>query len=102
LADVARRTTVRRYRLDAGSETELQIYVEELLFDNAYLSEIIHDRKSWFVRMEVLDSIYHQFFFTAKSFGRQPTTLQFFQPLAPQTLPLEAAAIRCWLSVYAS
>jgi hypothetical protein len=52
--------------------------------------------------MEVLDLIYHQFFFTANSLGRQPTTSQFFQPLTPQTLALVAAAIHCVLSEYAT
>jgi hypothetical protein len=52
--------------------------------------------------MEVLDLIYHQFFFTANSLGRQPTTSQFFQPLTPQTLVHVAAAIYCALSEYAS
>jgi len=50
----------------------------------------------------VLDLIYHQFFFTANSLGRQPTTLQFFQTLTPQTLALVAAAIHCALSGYAT
>jgi hypothetical protein len=50
----------------------------------------------------VLDLIYHQFFFTASILGRQPTTSQFFQPLAPQTLALVAAAIHCVLSEYAT
>jgi len=102
LADGARRTVVRSYRLDVGSETELRIKVKELLFDDAYLSKVIDDKKSWFTRMEVLDLIYHQFFFTANSLGRQPTTSQYFQPLAPQTLALAAAAIHCALSEYAS
>jgi len=52
--------------------------------------------------MEVLDLIYHQFFFTANSLGHQPTTSQCFQPLAPQTVALAAAAIHCALSGYAS
>jgi len=52
--------------------------------------------------MEVLDLIYHPFFFTANSLGRQPTTSRYFQPLAPQTLPLAAAAIHYVLSEYAS
>jgi len=52
--------------------------------------------------MEELDLIYHQFFFTADSLGRQPTTLHYFQPLAPQTLALAAAAIHCALSEYTS
>jgi len=52
--------------------------------------------------MEVLDLINHQFFFTANSLGRQPTTSQYFQPLAPQTLALAALAIHCTLLEYAS
>jgi len=102
LADRAHRTVVRSYRLDAGSETELRIKVKELLFDDAYLSKVVDDKKSWFTRMEVLDFIYHQFFFTANSLGRQPTTLQYCQPLAPQPLALAAAAIHCALSEYTS
>jgi len=102
LADGARRTVVRSYRLDVGSETELRIKVKKLLFDDAYLSKVVDDKKSWFTRMEVLDLIYHQFFFTANSLGRQPTTSQYFQPLAPQTLALAAAAIHCALSEYTS
>jgi len=50
--------------------------------------------------MEVLDLIYHLFIFTANSLGQQPTTMQFFQPLTPQTLALMAAAIYCMLSEY--
>jgi hypothetical protein len=88
--------------LDLGSETELRIQVKELLFDDPYLSKVIEDKKSWFTRMEVLDLIYHQFFCTANTFGRQPTTTQFFQPLAPQTLALVAAAINSALSEYAT
>jgi hypothetical protein len=52
--------------------------------------------------MEVLDLIYHQFFFTANSLGRQATTSQYFQPVALQTLALVAAAIHCALSEYAT
>jgi len=48
--------------------------------------------------MEVLDLIYHQFFFTADSLWQQLTTSQFFQPLTPQTSALVAAAIHCALS----
>jgi hypothetical protein len=59
--------------------------VKKLLFDDAYLSKVIDDKKSWFTQMEVLDLIYHQLFFTANSLGWQTTTSQFFQPLAPQT-----------------
>jgi hypothetical protein len=52
--------------------------------------------------MEVLDSIYLQFFLTTNSLGRQPTTLQFFEPLTLQTLALVAAAIHCAPSEYAT
>jgi len=88
--------------LDLESETDLPIQVKELLFDDAYLSQVIDDMKAWFTRMEVLDIIYHQFFFTANSLGQQPTTSQFFQSLTPQTLALVAAAIHCALSGYAT
>jgi hypothetical protein len=43
--------------------------VKKLLFDDAYLSKVIDDKKSWFTQMEVLDLIYHQLFFTANSLG---------------------------------
>jgi len=52
--------------------------------------------------MEVLELIYHQFFFTENSLVCQPTTSQYFQPLTPQTLALTAAAIHCVLSQSAS
>jgi hypothetical protein len=52
--------------------------------------------------MEVHNLIYHQFFFSTNSLGRQPTTSQYSQPLAPQTLALAAATIHCALSEYAS
>jgi len=102
LADGARRTIVRSYRLVLGSETELRLQVKVLLCDDAYLSKVIDDKMSWFTRMEVLDLIFHQFFFTANSLGRQPTTSQLFQPLTPQTLALVAAATHCALSEYAT
>jgi len=52
--------------------------------------------------MEVLDSIYHQFLFTVNNLGWRPTTSQFFQLLALQTLALVATAIHCALSEYAT
>jgi len=52
--------------------------------------------------MEVLDLIYHQFFFTTNSLGRQPTTSQFLQPHTLWTSALDAAAIHCVLSEYAT
>jgi hypothetical protein len=88
--------------LDFESQTELRIQIKKLLFDDAYLSKVIKDKKSWSTRMEVLDLIYHHFSFTANILGQQPTTSQFFQPLTPQTLALVAAAIHCALSEYAT
>ena len=85
-----------------GSETELWINIKKLLFDDAYLTKVVNDKKSLFTQMKVLDLMYHQFFFTTNSLGRQPTTSQYFQPLAPQTLVLAAAAIHCALSEYPS
>jgi len=102
LADGARPTVVRSYQLDLRSATELRIQVKKLLFDNPYVSKVVEDKKSWFTRMEVVDFIYHQFFFTTNSLGSQPTTSQYFQPLTPQTLALAAAAIHCALSEYAN
>jgi hypothetical protein len=72
------------------------------VFDDAYLSKVIDDKKAWFTWMEALDLIYLQFFLTLNRLGRQPTTSQFFQPLTPQTLVLVAAAIHCALSEYAT
>jgi len=74
----------------------------ELVFDDDYLSKIIDNKISWFTWMEVLDLNYDQFFFTANSLGRYPTTSQFFQPLTLQTSALVAAAIHCALSKYAT
>jgi len=88
--------------LDLGSETELQIQVKELLFNDSYLSKVIDDKILWFIRMEALDLIYHQFFFTTNSLGQQPTTSQFFQPLTLQMSVLVGAAIYCILSDYAT
>jgi hypothetical protein len=102
LTDGACRTVVLSYQLNVGSESELRIKVKGLLSHDTYLSKFIDDKKSWFTRMEVLDLIYHQFFFTANSLGCQPTASQYFQPLAPQTLTLATTAIHCALSGYAS
>jgi len=46
LADGARCTIASRFQLDLGSETELRIQVTELLFDDAYLSQVIDDKKA--------------------------------------------------------
>ena len=95
-------TVVHSYLLELRSETEFRIPVKEILVDNSYLSTVVDDKKSLFTRMEVLDLIYHQFFFTTNTLGHQPPTSQNFQPLTPQTLVLAAAAIHCALSEYAS
>jgi hypothetical protein len=84
------------------SETELRFRVKGLLFDDAYFSNVIGDKKAWFTRKDVLDLIYDQFFHTANSLGRHPTTPQYFQPLAPQTLVLADSAIQCELCKYAN
>jgi len=93
-------TIVHSYRLDSESETELRIQVKEILFDDAYLSKVIDDKKSWFTWMEVFDLLYDQYFFTANSLGRQPTISQLFQPLTWQTLALVFTAIHGALSEY--
>jgi len=102
LADGVRRSVVRSYRLDVSSATELRIKAQELLFDNAYLARVVDDKKSWFTQMEVLDLMYHKFYFTTNSLGCQIATSQYYPPLAPQTLALKAAVIHCVLSEYAS
>jgi len=102
LGDGARWTAVCGYRLDMGSETELPNKVKKLQFDDTYLSKVVDDKKSRLTWIEVLDLIYHQFFFTANSLGRQRTTSQYFQPVARQALALAAAAVHCVLSEYAS
>jgi hypothetical protein len=99
LADGAGRTVVQSCQLDWRSETELRIQVMELQFDDAYLSKVVENTKSWFTRVEVLDLICHQLYFTANSLGCRPTTPQYFQPLAPQAFGLVATTICCELSV---
>jgi hypothetical protein len=76
--------------------------VTEPLFDNAYLSKFINEKKSWFTLMEVLDLICHQFFFTTNGLGWPLITLHFFHPLTLQTLVLSATAIDCTLCEYAT
>ena len=56
LADGARWTIVRSYRLDLESETELRIQVRELLFVDAYLSKAIYDKKLWYMLLRVSKS----------------------------------------------
>ena len=52
-----------------GSGTERHTQVEELLFDNGYLSKDIDAKESQFTEMDVLELIYNQFFFTGNSLG---------------------------------
>jgi len=100
LADRSRRTFVRRYQLDLYSETQLQIQVKELLFEDAYLSKVVDNNKSWSTQMEVLHLIYHQSFFTANSMGWEPMISQYVHHLSSQRLALGAAAMHCVLSEY--
>jgi len=85
-----------------STQIDLLVLVKELVFDDAYLSKVVDDEKSLFTRMDVLDPIYNQLFFTTNSLGCQPTTSQYFQSLTPQTLALAAAGIHSALSEFAS
>jgi hypothetical protein len=102
LGDGVRQTIFGSYWLDLVSETDLRIEIKDLVFDDAYFSKVIDDKKSWFTRMEVVDLTYHQFFFTANSLGQQPTTSRFLQPLTSLRLALVATAIHCAQSEYAT
>jgi hypothetical protein len=102
LADGARRTVVRSYRLNLGYETEFRIKAKEILFDDAYLSKVVDDRKTWFTGIEVLELIYPQFLYSANSLRCQPTSSQYLQPLATQTSSPAATAIYCALAKYTS
>ena len=74
---MALQSVVRSWQFNLRSQPEHQIPIQELLFDNVYLSKVVEDKKSWFPQMDVLDLIYHQFVFTADSLGRQPMTSQY-------------------------
>jgi len=74
--------------------------VRELLFDNAYLLNVIDDKKSLFIWMDALDLVSNYFFFTTNSLGRRPTTSPFFQSLSPQKLALVAAVVHCTRAEY--
>jgi len=78
LLDVAHRTVAHSSQVDVGSETELQINVQELIFDDVYLSKVVDDKKSWFTPMDLIELIYHQCYFTTNSLGCQPMTSQYF------------------------
>jgi len=84
--------------LHLESETELRTQVLKLQFNNAHLSGVVDDKKSFFSQMEMLDLIDCQFFFTTNSLRHQLTASQFVQPLAPWTLLLVATTIHCALS----
>jgi hypothetical protein len=100
LAEAARRTVVGSYRLDIHSQEELKYQVVHLLAEDSYMMKIVADKKAWFTRFEILDLIYHIFFFTVNSLGRLPHTAKYFDPVSPWTLAIAAAAIHCALSDY--
>jgi len=88
--------------LDLYIETVLCIYIKELLCDNAYLSKVINDEKSWLTPREVLNLIHHQFFFIANNMGHQPMMLQYSKSVILQTEALAATAIHSVLDKYPS
>jgi len=102
LTDGARGSNVSSYLLDSVSGTAYTIQLKKLQLVNIDLLNIMDDNKLWFTHIDVLDVIYHQFFFTANILEWQSTTSQFFQPLAPQTVACVAVAIHSMLSQYAT
>jgi len=100
-ADVLGRTVVCSSQFDLDSGTELQIQIKELLFDDAWLSQVMDDKKSQFTQIDVLDHICDQLFCTTDNLGWQLTTSHYFPLLTLQTLALAAATIHCALSEYA-
>jgi len=81
MVDSADQIVVNSYWIAFGLETKHWIQVQNLLFDYQCLSYIVEDKKSWFASMDVLDLNDVASFFTAKYFGCQPTTSQFFNYL---------------------
>lgn len=69
--------------------------------DDTYLTKIVKDEKSWFTQMEVIDLVYHKFFFSANILGCQPRTFLYFPPVTTQTLVVAAADIHGATSEYA-
>lgn len=67
-------------------------HITELLIDNTNLSIDAENNLSLSTWIAVLNSIFHQFFFTAKTLGCQSTTFQFILSCALHTLVLVAAA----------
>jgi len=57
LLDVAPQNVIYSYQMDLLFQTNLQIQIKELWFDDTYLSKVRDDIKSLFTRMEVLDPI---------------------------------------------
>jgi len=102
MADGALQTVAQGYLLDLNCETACQMQSKELPVDDIYRQKFVDDKKSWFTQMEVLDTIYTEFFFNGNRLGYMPTTSQYFQQLAPQTQVLVASAIHCAQSEYAT
>jgi len=102
LADGACRTVICSCCFVLDPETEPWIQAKELLYEDAYLSTVLDDKKLWFTQMEMVHLIYNEIFFAANSFVCQPTSSQSFQSLTPQSLALAAAAVHRALSAYAS
>jgi len=45
------------------------------------------------------NTVHHEFFFIINSLGYQPTAMQFYKPITPQTLGLAVVAIHCIQSI---
>jgi hypothetical protein len=102
LADGVLSTIAHTYKFNLSSEIGERIQHYELLVDIASLLKVVDKKITWFTRLDVLILIYHYFFFTTNSLAHQPTTSQYLQPLALQSLVLIAPPIHCLLSEYAS
>jgi hypothetical protein len=100
LAKAARRTIVGSYHLDIHSQKDLEYQIAHLLDEDSYMMNIIGDKKAWFTRFDILDLIYHIFFFTVNTSGQVPHTAKYFDLVSPWTLAIAAAAIHCALSDY--
>ena len=99
-AKAARRTVGGSYHFDIRSQEELKYQVTQLLAEDSYMMKIVGDKKAWFTRFEILDLIYHIFFFTVNSLGWLPYRAKYFDPASPWTLAIAAAAIHFALSDY--
>jgi hypothetical protein len=94
-------SVVHTYRLHLHSESQFQIQDKQHQVDNSYLNKIVKDQQSWFQQIEVIDSVYHQFFFLANIMGCQSMTSLYFPPVTLQTLIVAAAAVHGTTSDYA-